>query len=137
MPLPVTRLALWIFKPTGVLGWKADDHDVRPSVVIEIVNESEEIIRVSVVHAQGAFKAGGFLRSAGRVGAREKIRRWPIFVARFEIRPDIPKRSGRNIHNAVVIEISKVRAFRPKLIGQLNLLEAGNQITRSRSDRGR
>src|SRR5262245_38322288 len=57
MPRPMFLLALWIFKPGGVLAWETYNQDIVPAVFVEVVHPHEEVIRISVFGSQCPFKA--------------------------------------------------------------------------------
>src|SRR5579871_6520295 len=57
MPLPMAFAALGILEPRRIRAGKTVDHDVRPAVAVEIIDEREEIIRVGVVRAERTFEA--------------------------------------------------------------------------------
>src|ERR1035441_6279086 len=135
MALPMPRTTLRVLEPGGFLPGKAIHQHVRPAVAVEVVSESEETIRIGVVHPQRAlearhrlFHAVGLLALEGGVGGID-------FVPLLEIRPFIPVSAGDDIHLAVVIEIADSRAFGPELVGSPDLLEAVKQLAGCRKQR--
>src|SRR6266480_2358886 len=120
--------AFGIFIPNGRFAWETEDQNVVPTVLVEIVSESEKVVRIRVVDAQRAFEAfDGLLFAFGRFFV-ERLRRGIIFVALLEIRSLIPIRAGDDVRFAVVIEVAEVCPFRPVLVAESGLLEGVKQI---------
>src|SRR3954452_24075448 len=112
----MTVFAFWIFKPPRLFSWKSQDHNVGPPVVIDVVSVREEIVTVSILRPEPAFEtAKRFLRAIQLVDS-EGFSRRSVFVAHLEIRPFIPIRPRDNVVFTVVIEVTEVRTFTPKLL---------------------
>ena len=115
--------ALRIFIPGSFFTRKGVGEDVGPTVVIEIVGEGEKVVGVGVVGAVSAFETGegffgaiAFLAFESRIGGID-------FVTICEGRSFVPIRPGDDVVNTIVIEIAKVGALGPKVLGELDFLE--------------
>ena len=125
---PVAVGTLGILKPRGRFTRKADDQDVVPAVLVEIMSEREKIVRVFVFHSQRALETfDGLLGGVGRF-AFEGLGGRIIFMPLCEIRSFIPIRAGDDVGLAVAIEVAERRAFAPELVGELGLLEGVQRI---------
>src|SRR5688572_27759705 len=102
MSRPIPRFALRVLEPPCVLAGEADNDDVLPAVLVDIVREGEEVIRVV-----------GNIERLGRIE----------FESLGELRPGIPEWAGDDIHCTVAIEIAEAGAFAEELIRKLGLLE--------------
>src|SRR5687767_14327088 len=56
VPFPMAGLSLGILEPRGVSTGKADDENVAPIVVVEVVCPSEDIVAVLIVFAERALE---------------------------------------------------------------------------------
>ena len=121
--LPVALAAFWIFVPGRDFSGKTEDQNVVPPVLVEVVGEGEEIVRVSVVGAEGAFESFDGRLLAVRVLFLERLRGGIVFVAFLEVRSLIPIRARDDVHFGVVIEVAEIRAFAPELVAELDLFE--------------
>src|SRR5688572_662636 len=102
MTLPVARLSLRVLEPPRVLAREADDDNVLPAILVDVVREGEKVVRV--------------------IGDVERFW-WIEFESLGELWPGIPIWAGNNIHRAVAIEVAEARAFAEKLIRKLCFLE--------------
>src|SRR5215471_6522168 len=95
--------ALGILVPGGIGARKINDQDVRPSIVVEVINKCQEII--GVAHLR--IKSNG------------------IVVCKFLLksRPGIPIGSGDDIHDAIAIKIADGNTFGIKGAGNLRALK--------------
>ena len=110
----------------GRFARESEDQNVIPTVVIEIVSVGEEVFGVSVVFAESTLEARHADFGDGAELEFERFLSGSVFVAIFEVGTFIPKRTGDHVHFSVVIEVSKIRAFSPELVGHLDLFEAVN-----------
>ena len=102
MTLPMARLPLRVLEPPCVLAREADDDDVLPAILVDVLREGEKVVRV--------------------IGDVEWF--WRIkFKPLGECRSGIPKRARHDIHRAVAIEVAEAGPFAEKLICKLRLLE--------------
>ena len=120
---PVAFFALRILVPRRFLARKTENENIRPAITVEVVGEGKKIVRVGVLLSERAFEARN-LDFAPVIFLELKLFCCGVVLVTFpEVRPFPPVWTRDNIHFAIVIEIAKVRAFRPKLVSELNLLE--------------
>src|ERR1700722_6427155 len=130
MTLPKALLVLRVLVPKRLLTGEPDDDDVRPAVAVDVRGKGEEILRVSIVDTKPALESGDCGHFPPLVGGAEGLLGRAVGVAGFEIRPFIPERAGDDVHVAIVVEISEIRALAPKLIRQLYFAEGGQALLR-------
>src|SRR3954451_21022440 len=104
-----------IIKPPGLFAGKADNDNIRPAVMIDIVRKCEEVF--------------GILRDV-------KWHSFVVFVPLGELRAGVPIWTGDDVHYAVVIEVAEVGALAEKLIGELSLLERMQRVLLGAAHRG-
>src|SRR5690606_20997630 len=90
LPVPLTRLP-GIAVPGRLLTREADDEDVVPAVVVEVVDVGEEIVRVPF---------------------RIERLRGIVLVPLGELGTGVPVRTGHDIHHPIPVEIPVGRPFR-------------------------
>src|ERR1043166_2315531 len=125
VPRPMLRaiarlLAFGILEPRSVRAGETVNQNVIPAVLVEVVGERKEIVRVSVVLPKRALKARH--RDLRNLAELERLLPRIILMPHFEVRPFPPIRTRHHVHFPVVIEVPNVRAFAPELIAQLNFL---------------
>src|SRR5258706_3326431 len=123
MPLPMAFAAFGIFIPGSVLAGKTIDQNVRPAVVVEVIDKREKVVRIRVVDAERGFEGGDLLLGAIGFLVFERCVGGIILMAFFEIRPLIPVGAGHDVHFAVVVEVAKVGALAPEFVGQLDFFK--------------
>jgi hypothetical protein len=123
MPCPGRIAGFGVFEPGCLFAREPNDQDIVPPVLVEIARESKKVIRIGIVHAQGAFES--LDRFIGAVGflAFEGFCCGVIFVTFFEVGSFVPVGARHEVYLSVVIKIAKRSAFRPKLVAQLCFFE--------------
>src|SRR5260370_15974297 len=116
MALPMSVTAFGVFIPSRLLAWEPIDQNIHPAIAIEVIDKTEEVVRVHIVGPQSAFEACyvffgavGFLASKCGIGGIK-------LVAFLELGALIPVRTANNVHLPVVVEIAKAGTLSPKLI---------------------
>src|SRR3954470_24897927 len=109
-------LAFGILIPGCVQARETVNDNVVPPIFVQIVGESEKVIRVGVRFAQSAFKSRDGFFGAVLLLELESLFGGVIFVTLFERGAFPPVRTGNHVHLSVVVEVSEVYAFPPKLI---------------------
>src|SRR5262245_59618305 len=79
--LPMAFSAFGIFEPRSVLAGKADDQNVVPAILVEVISPGEKIIRVGVLGAERALEAGHLHRGHGAQLEIERRLGRRVFVA--------------------------------------------------------
>src|SRR5207247_3715271 len=126
--LPMAFAALRVFVPGSILAGKTINQNICPSILIEIVGESEKVFRISVVRPEPSFVTRNdyfgpiaLLALEGGIGGIE-------LMTLFEVRSLVPEGTGNDIHYPIAIEIAEVGALGPKLIAELYFFERVNNV---------
>src|SRR5262245_14759046 len=126
MLLPVLVFAFRVFVPVRRRAWKAEDENVIPAVLVEVVAEREKVVRVTVLLAEPAVETG-----YGHLGHRPELefercgtaRRLAlvgrvVLVALLEVWPGPPIRTGDDVQFSVLVEVAEICAFAPELVAE-------------------
>jgi hypothetical protein len=120
---PVALFAFRVLVPGRVRTRKANDQNVVPPVVVEVVDPGEEVVRVLVLASERSLEsrdADGRHRS--ELQRKRRLRRI-VFAPLLEVGTLPPPRPGDDVVHAVVVQIAEGGAFAPELIVQLDALE--------------
>src|SRR5678809_222876 len=100
--------ALGVFKPGSVLAGKADDENVVPAILVEVIGPGKEVVGVSVLGAERAFKSRHLDGGHGTQLQIESRLRWIILVTFLEIGSFPPPGTRDDVINAVAIQVAEI-----------------------------
>src|SRR6266567_6672328 len=130
MALPMSFAAFGVFIPSRLLAWEPIDQNIHPAIAIEVIDKTEEVVRVHIVGPQSAFEACyGFLRAVGFLASKSGIGGIKL-VAFLELGAFIPVGTANNVHLSVAVKIAEVGALSPKFIVKLGLLKNVERVIR-------
>src|SRR6266568_7755242 len=123
MALPMSVAAFGVFIPSRLLAWEPIDQNIHPAIAVEVIDKTEEVVRVHIVGPKSAFEARyGFFDAVGFLASKSGIGGIKL-VAFLELGAFIPVGTANNVHLSVAVEIAKVGALSPKLTVKLALLK--------------
>ena len=92
------------------------------------MSEGEEIVRVGILAAEGAFIAMDDFLDPGRGLTFEGFSGRIVLVTLLEIRAFIPEWAGDDIHLPIFVEVTVKSAFGPELVRDLNLVKGVDDV---------
>src|SRR5256885_13947715 len=104
MPGPVFRafrVLPGILEPGSVRAGKAINQNVIPAVLVEVVSESEKVVRIGVIFAERALESRDGLFGSVLLLEFERFGGRVILMAHFEVGPLPPIRTGDDVHLAI------------------------------------